>query len=178
MTTEDIALTPDGAPPAGGGEDALLDDQADAAEDFINGLLDVLDMDGEAQAEFEGDSIYVEVTGPDMAILIGRHGATLEALQDLVRAAVQHQTSSHVRLTLDIDGYRDRQRELLERRVRGIAEKVLREGTPYELAPMPSYERKGGHDCIAELDGVTTASHGEGQDRHVVISSSDVSAGP
>jgi spoIIIJ-associated protein len=150
-------------------EDALLDDQADAAEDFIHGLLDVLDMDGEAEADFEGDAIFVDVTGPEMALLIGRHGATLEAIQDLVRAAVQHKTSSHVRLTLDIDGYRERQRELLERRVRGIAAKVARDGQAFAMEPMSSYERKVIHDCLATFEGVRTGSEGEAADRHVVI---------
>ncbi|TMK54995.1 MAG: KH domain-containing protein, partial [Actinobacteria bacterium] len=64
-------------------DEDLLDDQADAAEDFIHGLLDVLDMDGEAEADITEDTIEVRIAGPDMGILIGRHGSTLEALQEL-----------------------------------------------------------------------------------------------
>jgi spoIIIJ-associated protein len=156
--------------PAAPASDSLLDDQADAAEDFIHGLLDILDLDGDAQADIEGESILVDVDGPDMAVLIGRHGATLEALQDLVRAAVQQATSSHVRLTIDIDGYRDRQRELLERRVRGVAARVRREQQAQALEPMTSFERKVVHDCLADFEGVTTASEGEDPERFVVIS--------
>ena len=150
-------------------EGDLLDDQADAAEDFIHGLLDVLDLDGEAQADIEGDTILVEVEGPSMALLIGRHGATLDALQELVRAAVQHATQAQVRLVVDIEGYRERQEELLERRVRGIAARVRKTGQAIELDPMTSYERRLVHQALADFDGVMTGSEGEGPDRRVVI---------
>lgn len=149
--------------------DSLLDDQADAAEDFLNGLLDVLDMDGEAQADIEDDSIFVDVDGPDMGLLIGRHGATLEALQELVRAAVQHQTESRVRIVLDIDGYRKRQRALLERKVRGIAAKVRKERKPVTLDPMTPYERMVVHTTLAGFSGVVTTSQGDEPDRRIVI---------
>jgi spoIIIJ-associated protein len=149
--------------------DALLDDQADAAEDFLNGLLDVLDMDGEAQAEIEDDSIFVDVEGPDMGLLIGRHGVTLEALQELVRAAVQHQTESRVRIVLDIDGYRKRQRALLERKVRGIAAKVRKDRRPVTLDPMTPYERMVVHTALSGFSGVITTSQGDEPDRRIVI---------
>ena len=142
-------------------DEDLLDDQADAAEDFIHGLLDVLDMDGEAEADITEDTIEVRIAGPDMGILIGRHGSTLEALQELTRAAVQHQTASRARLVLDIEGYRDRQRSIVER--------VLKSRRPLELEPMTSFERKVVHSALGDFDGVRTASEGEEPDRKVVI---------
>ncbi|MFA5890610.1 MAG: R3H domain-containing nucleic acid-binding protein [Actinomycetota bacterium] len=150
-------------------EDSLLDDQADLAEDFLDGLLDVLDLDGEATAEFAGDTIEVELTGPDLGLLIGRHGATLEALQDLVRTAVQHQTESRVLLTLDIGGYRTRQRAVLERRASSVAAEVRAEGKSVELEPMSAFERKVVHNALANTPGVGTRSEGEGSDRHIVV---------
>lgn len=168
--SEEIAGSPvesDPETPAESGD--LLDDQADAAEDFLNGLLDVLDMDGEAEADIEDDMVLVDLTGPDMALLIGRHGTTLEALQELVRAAVQHQTASRVRLTLDIDGYRARQQQILERRVRGLAAQVRKDRTAIALEPMTSYERRLVHTALAEFEGVSTTSEGEEPDRKVVI---------
>lgn len=163
------AVAPEGE--AGGleQEDSLLDDQADAAEDYLNGLLDVLDMDGEAVAEIEGDTIVVDVDGPDMGLLIGRHGATLEALQELVRAVVQHQIQARARITLDIDGYRKRQRALLERKVRGLAAKVKKERRPITLDPMSSYERMVVHTALANFSGVVTTSQGDEPDRRIVI---------
>jgi len=150
-------------------DEDLLDDQADAAEDFIHGLLDVLDMDGEAEADIVEDTIEVRIAGPDMGILIGRHGSTLEALQELTRAAVQHQTSSRARLVLDIEGYRERQRSIVERQARAAAARVLKSRRPLELEPMTSFERKVVHSVLADFDGVRTASEGEEPDRKVVI---------
>lgn len=150
-------------------EDDLLDDQADAAEDFLNGLLDVLDMDGEAEADFEGDVIAVNLTGPDLAVLIGRHGATLESLQELTRAAVQHATSARALLTLDIGGYRRRQRQRIEQHALRVAEEVRRTRRPRELDPMTSFERKVVHDSLAAVEGIRTESEGEEPERRVVI---------
>jgi len=149
--------------------DELLDDQADAAEDFIAQVLTALDLEGEAVADIEGEWIYVEVTGPEMGVLIGREGATLEALQELTRAAVQQKTSAFSRLMVDIEGYRDRQQSRLEREARSAAARVIKEGEAYSMDPMSSYERKLVHDTIAEIEGVTTSSEGEGPDRHVVV---------
>jgi spoIIIJ-associated protein len=162
------------APPAAPSTDQdaiadLEDIQADTAEDFLNGLLDVLDMDGEAEADIEDGAIMVDMNGPDMAVLIGRHGLTLEALQELTRATVQHKTSSHVRLTLDIDGYRERQMEILERKARSLAAKVRSEGRSIALDPMNAYERRIVHAALTEFEGVMTASEGEDPERHVVI---------
>lgn len=154
---------------AGDAEDSLLDDQADAAEDFLNGLLDVLDLDGEATAEFDGDTIVVELTGPDLGLLIGRHGSTLEALQELVRIAVQHQSAERVMLNLDIGGYRERQKTMLERRAAAIVADVLRDGREVELEPMSAFERKVVHNALVETAGVGTRSEGEGLDRHIVV---------
>lgn len=147
----------------------LLDDQADAAEDFIHGLLDVLDMDGAAEADIADDTIEVRVAGPDMGLLIGRHGSTLEAIQELTRAAVQHQTASRAHLVLDIEGYRDRQRSIVERHARSVAANVRKTRRPEELEPMTSFERKVVHLALADFEGVRTASEGEEPDRKVVI---------
>lgn len=162
QVTDDDVMTPEE-------EDELLDDQADAAEDFLHDLLDALDMDGEATADVDEDLINVDVRGPDMAVLIGRHGATLEALQELVRAVVQHRTESHTRLVVDIEGYRARQQERLERRVRQIAERVRRDRRAEELEPMTSFERRLVHTALVDFDGVMTRSEGEDPDRRVVI---------
>ena len=167
MTEHEAAPEGEGTPPEASGD--LLDDQADAAEDFIHGLLDVLDMDGEAEADIVDDTIEVRVSGPEMALLIGRHGATLEALQELTRAAVQHQTTSGVRLILDIEGYRDRQREMLGRRARSAAARARKTQRPVTLDPMSSFERKVIHTALADFEGVHTASEGEEPDRKVVI---------
>ena len=150
-------------------DDDTLNDQADAAEDFLNGLLDVLDMDGEAEAEIEGSGIVVEMAGPNMGLLIGRHGLTLDALQDLTRAVVLRVTGSFALLTLDIEGYRERHREILSRRARTAASTVLSSGVPQSLEAMSAQDRKIVHTALAEFAGVKTTSEGEDPERHVVI---------
>lgn len=152
------------------GDDDLLDEQADAAEDFLHDVLDALDMDGEATADVDEDMIYVDVRGPEMALLIGRHGATLEALQELVRAVVSHQTQAHSRLVIDIEGYRERQTERIERQARSVAARVRRDQRAEELEPMNSFERRLVHTALKDFEGVKTRSEGEGSDRRVVIS--------
>lgn len=147
-----------------------LDDQADAAEDFLNGLLDILDMDGEAEADIDGEAIDVRLEGPDLAVLIGRGGATLDALQDLTRAAVHTKSGMRATLTLDVGGYRDRQRERLEQEAREAAETALREQRPVSMDPMSSYERLVVHQALASMDGVVTSSSGEDPERFVVVS--------
>lgn len=147
-----------------------LDDQADAAEDFLNGLLDVFDMDGEAEAEIDGENIDVVLEGPDLAVLIGRGGATLDALQDLTRAAVHTKTGERALLTLDIAGYRERQRARLEQEARDAAETVLREKRSVSMDPMSAFERLVVHQALASLDGITTSSSGEDPERFVVVS--------
>lgn len=159
----------EGADAASSEEDDLLDDQADAAEDFLEGLLDVLDMDGEAEADFEGSTIMVRLTGPEMGILIGRLGTTLEALQELTRAAVQHATAARAILNLDIEGYRQRQRERIEQQAVRVAAKVRASRQPVEMEPMSAYERKVVHDVLSAVDGVVTGSEGEEPERRVVI---------
>lgn len=158
------------APVEGAPERDYLDEQADAAEDFLNGLLDVLDMDGEAEAEIEGENIAVSLEGDDFAVLIGRGGATLDALQDLTRAAVHTKTGERALLTLDIAGYRDRQKARLELRAKELAESVRSGGESVSLEPMSSYERLVIHQALADEDGITTSSSGEEPDRFVVVS--------
>lgn len=156
--------------------DDLADDQADVAEDLLNGLLDILDMDGEASARIDEDeSITVEIEGEDLALLIGRHGATLDALQELTRAAVQQATDARTRLIVDVGGYRERQQDVLERKARKVAADVRRTGRAVHMEPMSSFERRLVHTAVLEMDGVATTSEGEGPDRHVVILPADPS---
>lgn len=147
----------------------LMNQQADLAEDFLDGLLERIGIQGEAVAELDDDQITVDINGPDMAILIGHHGAMIEAVQDLTRAVVNHQTGERAMLLLDIAGYRAKRREALQERAQRIAAEVLESGSEERLAPMSPYERKAIHDAISGIEGVWSDSEGEGQDRYVVV---------
>lgn len=172
-TAEERALIQDPASPA---EDDTaeytseeLNEQADAAAYFLEELLEIMDFDAEVDESISHDEITVELTGDDMGLLIGRHGATLEALQDLTRAVVKHQTGSWPSVTVDIEGYQERRRETLTQRARSLADKVTRSGRPVDMPPMSAAERKVVHEVIAEYPGLRTESEGFGPDRHIVI---------
>ena len=170
-TEEDLALAREAVEepePTVAAED--LQAQAEAAEDFLDGLLDAMDLDAGVCATTTSRAAQVELTGPELGLLIGRRGSTLEALQEVTRAAVQRQLGQRAWINLDIEGYRARRRVLVERRARSSAAKVKKTGRPQALEPMSAYERKIVHDSLADFRGVRTSSEGEGLDRHVVIS--------
>jgi len=150
-------------------EEELLNDQADAAEEFLEGLLAVLEIEGEAEADLDEDVISVEITGPDLGVLIGHHGQTIEALQDLARSVANHRTGERAPLILDVGGYRAHRREIVQDKARRAIESVLGSGIAKSLEPMEPYERKAVHDIVAETDGVWSDSDGEEPDRYVVI---------
>jgi len=148
-------------------EDRLAMAQEDAL-DFIEGLLEAMDVDGEATADIRDRRVYVSVEGQEAAILIGHHGQTLDAIQELLRSAVQRQVRARVWVTLDVQGYRERRKEALRERAREMAARAIDEGE-MELEPMNAFERKIVHDAVGEITGVTSFSEGEEPYRRVVI---------
>jgi spoIIIJ-associated protein len=150
-----------------------VDEQADLAEDFIRGLLEAMELDAEVDSGYVEGVMYVDVFGGDdpdaMGLLIGRHGQTLDALQEVVRSAVQRTTGSRCRVMVDVEDYRKRRRSQLVQRSRTLAAKVRRTGRPERMEPMNAYERKIVHDAVTEVDGVESASEGEDPDRRVVL---------
>lgn len=146
----------------------ILQYARDDTLDFLEGLLEAMELEGEVHAEVADEAVRASVNGGDLGVLIGRHGRTLEAVQELLRAAVQRQAQTRVRLTLDIEGYREGRRLVLEQQAQEMAEDALREGE-VRLEPMGAFERKIIHDTISEIDGVTSESEGEEPNRRVVI---------
>ncbi len=151
-----------------------LDEQADAAADFLEDLLTRMGIDASVEPNLEGGTMYVDIlaagaSDDDMAILIGRHGQTLDALQELTRHVVMRRTGMRCRVIVDVEDYRKRQRSRLAARAREVAKRVARTGREEELEPMPPYERKIVHDAVATVAGVESSSRGEEPERRVVI---------
>lgn len=148
-----------------------IEEQARAAEDFTRGLVEAFGANAAVTTRVEDeDTLLVEVEGADLGLLVGPKGATLQALEDLVRTVVQRRTEGRgARIHVDVAGYRARRREALTRFVRELAEKVLATGREQALEPMGAADRKVVHDTVAELDGVTTMSEGEEPRRRVVL---------
>jgi spoIIIJ-associated protein len=149
-----------------------LEDQADTAADFLEEMLGHMGIDAVAEPNLHGNHMYVDIIGDDeddMALLIGRHGQTLDAIQELTRMVVGRHLDERVRVIVDVEDYRKRREARLEEKARDVSAKVLRTGTEEVLEPMNPFERKIVHDAVAEIDGVESSSRGEEPDRAVVI---------
>jgi spoIIIJ-associated protein len=149
----------------------LLVAEGDAAGDYLERLLDILDYDGDIDLDVEGERAVVSIIGEgELDKLVGDRGEVLDALQELTRLAVTAETGQRSRLMLDIAGYRARRRIELAELGAGTARSVLADGEPVRLSPMNPFERKVVHDAVAEIDGVTSSSEGEEPRRRVVVS--------
>ena len=153
-----------------GEEDDLtsLEEEGDIAADYIEGLLDIADLDGDIDMDVEGDRAVVSVVGATLDELVGDDGEVLEALQELTRLAVHRKTGTRARLMLDVGGFRVRRRAELADLGRSIADEVSRTGEPKKLRAMSPFERKIIHDAVA-VAGLRSESEGEEPNRRVVV---------
>jgi spoIIIJ-associated protein len=153
-----------------GGEDDLssLEEEGEIAADYIEGLLDIADLDGDIDMDVEGDRAVVSVVGATLDELVGDDGEVLEALQELTRLAVHRKTGTRARLMLDVGGFRARRRTELAELGRSVAAEVSRTGEPKKLRAMSPFERKIIHDAVA-LAGLRSESEGEEPNRRVVV---------
>ena len=117
----------------------------------------------------EEDATYLKLHGPDMGILIGKHGQTLDALQYLTNLVANKETSERVRIIIDIEDYRVRRKKTLERLAKNLAEKVRRTKTKAALEPMNPYERKLIHMTLQNDADIQSYSEGEEPYRKVII---------
>ncbi|WP_213451065.1 Jag family protein [Rhizomonospora bruguierae] len=159
---------------AGGTGSAKADEtdlfrQSEIAADYVEGLLDVLDYDGDIDELISGGRPVVEVVGGRLQSLVGQRGATLEALQELTRLAVFRQTGTPSRLLLDVGGYRAARRKELAAVAKNAVEKVKEFGEPVRLEPMSAFERKCVHDVVNAIDGVQSESEGVEPQRRIVV---------
>ena len=150
-------------------DEGLLVREGDVAGDYLERLLDILDVDGDIDLDVEGDRASVAIVGGKLDDLIGPDGATLEALQELTRLAVAQATGVRSRLMLDIGEHRARRRADLTALAGTVARRVGESRQPERLAPMNPFERKVVHDVIAAVDGVRSESEGEEPQRRVVV---------
>lgn len=146
-----------------------LEQEGDVAADYLEGLLDIADIDGDLALDVRSGRAYVSVENDDDAALsLISEPDTVQALQELTRIAVQTKTGRFSRLILDVGGSRDARQQQLQKLVdRAIAR--LDEGMSQASLPaMSSYERKLVHDIVSER-GLVSESYGDGADRHTVI---------
>ena len=160
VDNDDMALT-----------DEQLDEIADTAIAALKDVLKYFNVGEVTIDEYEGDEgeLILDITGDDLAVLIGRHGKTLEALQFLISAITVRKIGFRFPVIIDVESYKNRQRQKLESLARSSANKAASQGRSVKLRPMTPYERRIIHIALREYDGVETASEGEGSARHVVV---------
>ena len=153
------------------GSEVTLEEQAELAETFARGLVERFGLPATVTARAEGDDdVTVNIQGSDLGLLIGPRAATVDAIQELVRTAVQRRIGGHgARIHVDVAGYRARRQEALAEFARQAAQRALESGRDQVFEPMSPVDRKIVHDIVNEIEGVATISEGEEPRRRVVI---------
>ena len=145
-----------------------LEQEGEIAADYLEELLEIVDLDGDIDMDVEGDRATVSIVGADLPQLVGDDGKVLEALQELTRLAVYRETGERSRLMLDVSGHRATRRTELEALAAEVVGRVRESGEPESLAAMSPFERKVVHDAVAAA-GLTSESEGVEPRRHVVV---------
>jgi spoIIIJ-associated protein len=145
-------------------------DLASEARSLVSRVTSALGVDARVDVAEDDSTIVVTCSGADVALLIGRHGQTIDAVQYLLNA-ISHRAYGDERkeVVVDAAGYRERRRTTLEALAERTAEQVRASGAPVELEPMTAVERKVVHLKLKELPGVETASEGTEPNRYVVV---------
>jgi spoIIIJ-associated protein len=153
--------------------EAVAFDESELATDvrlLVSRIVAALGVDGRVDVREDDETIVATCSGADVALLIGRHGQTIDAVQYLMNA-ISHRTHGDGRkeVVVDAAGYRERRRATLESLAVRTAEQVLSRGERIELDPMTAVERKVVHLKLKEFDGVQTSSEGTEPNRYVVV---------
>jgi spoIIIJ-associated protein len=140
------------------------------ARDLVERIVDGIGVSAQVDLDEDAETITVTCSGPDLGMLIGRHGQTIDAIQYLANAAMyRSHAEDRKQVVVDAAGYRDRRRVSLEALALRSAERALADREPIELEPMTAVERKVVHICLKEFGGVETTSEGTEPNRFVVI---------
>ncbi len=146
-----------------------LDKEAEMAADFLEGILDGMGLPGDLQIRIHEDRAEVEIINVGSGRLIGRRGQTLDAIQDLLRCALQREFERRARTIIDVEGYRARRLEKYIDKAREAVDDARDTGEDQRLEPMDVWERKQIHQLVAEEGGVTSSSRGREPTRRVII---------
>jgi spoIIIJ-associated protein len=151
-------------------ETVPVSDQAEHAARFTEELVRTMGFSASIRTEIDEDDVTVHVEGDGLGALVGPRGVTIQALQEVVRAVVQHHAGGHSAwIHVDVAGYRERRRQALAEFARQVASEVSATGEERALEPMGAADRKVVHDVVSEIDGVSTTSEGEEPRRRVVV---------
>jgi spoIIIJ-associated protein len=150
-------------------ERSTLTEKREEAAGVLREILERMRVDAEVSAFDDGERIILDAHGSESGLVIGKKGATLDALQYLVSRIVFRSPGDASPIVVDAEGYRGRREDSLVDLARRLAEKAVRSGRPVPVEPMSAQDRKVVHNTLAEHPGVTTESEGDGNARRVVI---------
>jgi spoIIIJ-associated protein len=148
----------------------VKEDTAQGAALFLREMLVNMGIPAQVEILRRSDNILLNISGPDIGVLVGMHGQTLDAVQYLVNLAVNKNRVDRERIVVDAEGYRQRREETLSRLAVKVAEKVKSQGKKEELEPMSPYERRVIHATLQDDTAVFTYSEGEEPRRRVIVS--------
>lgn len=151
--------------------DDELDFVADAAVRSIKDILSYFGETGSSIDEYDGDNgeLILDINGGDLAVLIGRHGRTLDALQMVVSSLLSSTLGFHYPIVVDIEGYKSRRKNKVQSLAHSAAARAKKQHGSVSLPPMNAYERRLVHLALVDDDSVVTHSEGEEPMRHVVV---------
>ena len=151
--------------------DEEIDEVADTAIAVLQDILKYFELGEVTIDEYEGDEVelILDITGDNLAVLIGRHGRTLESLQFLITSILYRKLGFRYPVVIDVEGYKSRQRQKIEDIAFSAAQRAVEQDRRIKLRPMTPYERRIVHLYLRNDDRVETKSEGEGHARRVVI---------
>jgi spoIIIJ-associated protein len=146
-----------------------MDKQVKDLEKITKDLLNHLELTTDFQIKKEKDLVVIHFNSDEPGVLIGYHGQTLDAIQQIITLISFRKFGQWVRVLVDVEDYRAKRKETLERMAQDVAQKVKISGQREIFPPMSSFERRIIHLALADYPEVETISEGEGNQRHVII---------
>ena len=147
----------------------LPDEPIERVRAIVERIVESLDLEADVELDESDTTITARIEGDDLGLLIGRRGQTIDAIQLIAYRAAFRGVKDRKRVEVDAAGYRERQRELLERQADQAADRAMKRGRPMDLEPMTAQERRIVHDRLKDRAGIETYSEGDEPDRFVVV---------
>ena len=151
---------------------ANREDLAEKASEFLLGVLERMGISADIDIKDDTDKTILEIQTKDTELVIGRRGVVMDALQHLVNKVVYRDRTNNEKvkpLVVDAGGFRDKQVERLRSLAQRMGEKALQTNQIVSLQPMTPHDRRIVHMAIAEMQGLTSRSEGEGEERHILV---------
>lgn len=145
------------------------EDVIEYSRELLNNIFEKMGIEVKIEAKKREESIKFNLFSNNNAILIGKNGKTIDALQTILKSSIYNKTNFKINLVVDVEDYREKQQRNIERTIKNFAYEVKKTGVPISLDPMNSYERRNVHSICSKVAGITTESIGEEPERYIVI---------